>query len=42
MDEMSEYGLVIRFPDGREGNFIPSPENTWSPFSITVSGFMRG
>jgi len=39
---MSAYGLVMRLPDGREGNFIPSPENTWSPFSITVSGFMRG
>jgi len=42
MKEMSAYGLIIRLPDGREGNFIPSPENVWSPSSISVSGFMRG
>jgi hypothetical protein len=24
MYEMSPYGLVIRLPDGREGNFMPS------------------
>jgi hypothetical protein len=32
---MSAYGLVIRLPDGREGNFLPSS-------SLAVSGFMRG
>jgi len=42
MNRMSAYGLIIRLPDGREGNFIPSPEATWSPFSISVSLFMRG
>jgi hypothetical protein len=42
MKEMSSYGLIIRLPDGREGNFIPSPENAWSPSSISLSGFMRG
>jgi hypothetical protein len=36
MYEMSPYGLVIRFPDGREGNFMPSPET-----SVRVRGFMR-
>ena len=35
MREMSAYGLVIRLPDGREGNFIPSAE------SVGVRGFMR-
>jgi hypothetical protein len=39
--EMSDYGLIIRLLDGREGNFMSSPDNTWSPFSVTVSGFMR-
>jgi hypothetical protein len=38
---MSAYGLVLRFPDGREGNFVPSPRTTWSLFSVGVSGFMR-
>ena len=36
MYEMSPYGLVIRFPDGREGNFMPSPQT-----SVSVRGFMR-
>jgi hypothetical protein len=36
MNEMSAYGLVIRLPDGREGNFVPSAET-----SVTVRGFMR-
>jgi hypothetical protein len=36
MYEMSPYGLVIRFPDGREGNFMPS-----SRTSVSVRGFMR-
>jgi hypothetical protein len=33
---MSVYGLVIRLPDGREGNFMPSAE-----MSVSVRGFMR-
>jgi hypothetical protein len=37
MYEMSPYGLVIRLPDGREGNFIPSADT-----SVSVRGFMRG
>ena len=37
MNEMSAYGLVIRLPDGREGNFMPSAE-----VSVSVRGFMRG
>jgi hypothetical protein len=41
VDGMSVYGLVLRFPDGREGNFVPSPPTTWSLFSVGVSGFMR-
>jgi hypothetical protein len=36
MYEMSPYGLVIRLPDGREGNFMPGPET-----SVSVRGFMR-
>ena len=36
MYEMSPYGLVIRLPDGREGNFMPSAE-----VSVSVRGFMR-
>jgi hypothetical protein len=39
---MSAYGLVFRLPDGREGNFLPSAESTWSRSSLCVSGFMRG
>jgi hypothetical protein len=39
---MSAYGLVMRLPDGREGNFLPSAESTWSRSSLCVSGFMRG
>ena len=35
MREMSAYGLVVRLPDGREGNFVPSAE------SVSVRGFMR-
>ena len=36
MNEMSMYGLVIRLPDGREGNFTPSADT-----SVSVRGFMR-
>jgi hypothetical protein len=36
LNGMSAYGLIIRLPDGREGNFIPSAET-----SVGVSGFMR-
>lgn len=42
MDGMSVHGLIIRFPNGGEGNFMPSPETTWSRCSISVCGFMRG
>jgi len=41
MDGMSLQGLIIRFPSGDEGNFMPSPETTWSPCSVSVCGFMR-
>jgi hypothetical protein len=36
MNDMSAYGLVLRLPDGREGNFVPSAET-----SVSVRGFMR-
>jgi hypothetical protein len=36
MNEMSAYGLVLRLPDGREGNFVPSADT-----SVSVRGFMR-
>jgi hypothetical protein len=42
MNGMSVHGLIIRFPDGGEGNFMPSPETTWSTCSISIRGFMRG
>jgi hypothetical protein len=41
MDGMSIHGLTIRFPNGDEGNLMPSPETTWSLCSISVRGFMR-
>jgi len=41
MDEMSIHGLILRFPNGDEGNVMPSAETTWSPRSISVRGFMR-
>jgi hypothetical protein len=37
LTELSVYGLVIRLPDGREGNFMPSVDT-----GIRVRGFMRG
>jgi hypothetical protein len=36
MYEMSPYGLVIRLPDGREGNFVPTAR-----VGVSVRGFMR-
>jgi hypothetical protein len=36
LDEMSAYGLIIRFADGREGNFMPSAET-----GVAITGFMR-
>jgi hypothetical protein len=42
MNDMDAHGLIIRFPNGREGNFMPSPESTWSRFSISIRGFLRG
>jgi hypothetical protein len=42
MSGMSLYGLILRLPDGREGNFLPSAASTWSTFSVSISGFMRG
>lgn len=37
LNEVSVYGLVIRLPDGREGNFVPSVDT-----GVSVRGFMRG
>ncbi|WP_445183377.1 DUF4873 domain-containing protein [Pseudonocardia sp. Cha107L01] len=39
---MSQYGLMIRLPDGHEGHVLLSAETAWSAGSITVSGFLRG
>jgi hypothetical protein len=38
---VSQYGLIIRLPDGREAHLFPNAECTWSGGSIGVTGFLR-
>jgi len=36
-----QYGLILRLPDGREGQFIPSSDISWPTSGFGVSGFLR-
>jgi hypothetical protein len=38
---VGQYGLTIRLPDGREGQFMPIADLGQSTGGIDVSGFMR-
>jgi hypothetical protein len=38
---VGQYGLILRLPDGREGQFIPSADISGSTGGIDVSGFLR-